>query len=181
MSTAKLTERSGLGMPALGMPNPGLPGMGMPIPGGPGMAPPPLGTPTLTTPGNNWLMLPRGTMQFEKVPGGMKVVCTCDDRIACGMMQNLCTMLAGGLCSCSVLQNGMTVCQFNFTMGLCQCDTTDQGIRLTCTSGDPKSVEMIQGFCACLAAMLEMGCTCCVLLNNTPVGCGGKAPATAKR
>jgi hypothetical protein len=45
---------------------------------------------------------------------------------------------------------------------------------------------MIQACCDCMAAMLKAGCTCCVLMNNTPVACGGgeapaPAPAKAKR
>jgi hypothetical protein len=31
---------------------------------------------------------------------------------------------------------------------------------------------MIQACCDCMSAMMEAGCTCCVMLNNTPVCCG---------
>ena len=50
--------------------------------------------------GTNMMMVPRCTMKMEKCPGGMKITCTCDDKMSAGMMQNLCTMLAGGMCSC---------------------------------------------------------------------------------
>ena len=88
------------------------------------------------------------------------------------MMQNLCTMLQGGLCSCCCMMNGMLVCSCNLTMGLCKCEMTDKGVSLTCTSGDSKCCEMIQACCDCLTCMMNAGCTCCVLLNNTPVACG---------
>jgi hypothetical protein len=95
-------------------------------------------------------------------------------------------MLAGGMCSCCVMLNGMTVCTYHFTMGLCKCDMTETGVSLTCTSGDSKCCEMIQAACDCLHCMMNAGCTCCVLMNNTPVCCGctevvSKAPAAGKR
>jgi hypothetical protein len=31
---------------------------------------------------------------------------------------------------------------------------------------------MIEGCCDCMGAMLKAGCTCCMMLNNTPVCCG---------
>jgi hypothetical protein len=31
---------------------------------------------------------------------------------------------------------------------------------------------MIQACCDCLCTMMDAGCTCCVLLNSTPVCCG---------
>jgi hypothetical protein len=49
---------------------------------------------------------------------------------------------------------------------------TKNGVCFTCTSGDTKCGEMIQACCDCLSCMLEVGCTGCVLLNNTPVCCG---------
>ena len=48
---------------------------------------------------SNCMMVPRCTIKMEKCTGGMKITCTCDDKMACSMMQNLCTMLAGGMCS----------------------------------------------------------------------------------
>ena len=32
------------------------------------------------------------------------------------MLQNLCTMMAGGLCSCCCMMNGMMVCCYNLMM-----------------------------------------------------------------
>src|SRR5262249_10857541 len=104
--------------------------------------------------------------------GGMKVVCVCDDPMARSMVHNLCTMLAGGMCSCCVLLNGMTVCCCNFTMGLCKCEMTDKGVTFTCTSGDPKCAEMIQACCDCIASMCNAGGPCCLMMNNPPVCCG---------
>jgi hypothetical protein len=68
--------------------------------------------------------------------------------------------------------NGMTVCTCNFTMGLCKCEMTESGVCVTCTSGDSKCCEMIQAYCDCLSCLVNSGCTCCVLFNNTPVCCG---------
>jgi len=109
---------------------------------------------------------------MEKVSGGMKITCSCDDKVSTSMVQNLCNMLAGGMCSCYVMMNGMMVCCCNLTMGMCKCDMTKDGVSITCTSGDPKCGEMIQACCECMATMLKAGCTCCVMMNNTPVCCG---------
>jgi hypothetical protein len=153
MTSAMMMERTGMGMPGVGVPGMGTPGVV---------------TPTTA----HYLTVPRCTLRFEKCTGGMKVTCSCDDKMACSMVQNLCTMLTGGMCSCYAVFNGMTVCCYNFTMGLCRCEMTDSGVCLTCTSGDSKCCEMIQAACDCLSCMCNAGCTCCMLLNNTPVCCG---------
>ena len=146
----------------MGMPGMSTPGMGMPgLTTQPGAA---------TTP--NWLMVPRCTFKMEHCKDGMKITCSCDDPMACSMMQNLCTMLAGGMCSCCMMMNGMMCCCCNLTMGMCKCDATDKGVTITCTSGDPKCCEMIQACCDCMACMLKAGCCCCLMMNNTPVCCG---------
>jgi hypothetical protein len=31
---------------------------------------------------------------------------------------------------------------------------------------------MIQACCDCMATMLKDGCTCCLMMNNTPICCG---------
>jgi hypothetical protein len=159
-------------------------GMGMPGAGAPGMSPGGVGVSYPATTGNNWLMVPRCALKFEKCTGGMKITCSCDDKMACSTVQNLCTMLAGGMCSCCVMLNGMTVCTYNFTMGMCHVEVTDSGVCLTCTSGDSKCCEMIQAACECLCCMLEAGCTCCVMMNQTPVACGyspAVTPAKSKK
>jgi hypothetical protein len=143
---------------------------GMGVQGVPTMTP--TGVPAMTPATANWLMVPRCTFKFEKCQGGMKVVCTCDDPMARSMMQNLCTALMGGMCSCLCTLNGMTVCCVNLTMGLCKCEMTDGGFCVTCTSGDAKCCEMIQSCCDCVSVMCSAGCTCCLMLNNTPVCCG---------
>jgi hypothetical protein len=142
-----------------------MPGMGM---GMPGMSP----TPTTPAMAPAAMMVPRCTMRIEKCTGGCKITCVCDDKMACSMMQNLCTMMTGGLCSCCTMYNGMCVCTCNLTMGMCRCETTESGVVLTCTSGDAQCCEMIQACADCLCCHLEAGCSCCMLLNNTPVCCG---------
>jgi len=161
MSSAMMVERTGMGMP--------------------GMYSPPMGTPTVGTPtgvpvGTNWMMVPRCTFKMEKCTGGVKVTCSCDDKMAVSMVQNLCTMLTGGMCSCCVMMNGMVVCCCNFTMGICKYEMTDSGVCVTCTSGDPHCCEMLQACCDCMSCMMDGGCTCCFLVNNTPVCCGTSEP-----
>jgi hypothetical protein len=124
-----------------------------------------------TMPGN-WMMVPRCTMKFEKCQGGMKIHCVCDDQMARSMMQNLCNMLQGSTCSCCMMMNGMMVCCCNLIVGTCKCEMTDKGCCITCTSGDQKCCEMIQSCCDCLATTCKSGCTCCVMMNNTPICCG---------
>ena len=157
MSSTMMMERTGMAMPGMGVPGMGTPGVGTPT-----------GTPT----GANWLMVPRCALKFEKCQGGMKVTCVCDDPMARSMMQNLCTALTGGMCSCYCTLNGMTVCSCNFTLGLCRCELTDTGVCLTCTTGDQKCCEMLQACCDCLTVCCNDGCTCCLCINNTPVCCG---------
>jgi hypothetical protein len=139
--------------------------------GMPGMSPT-MGTTTGMPVTPNYLMVPRCTMTVEKCQGGMKLTCVCDDAMACSMVQNLCTMLAGGMCSCYALLNGMCVATCNFTMGLCKVEMTPKGCCVTCTSGDAECCKMIQACCDCLSALLKAGCNCCLLMNNTPVCCG---------
>src|SRR5262249_49729581 len=148
MSSTVMMERTGMGMPGMG-----VSGMGAPA----------MGAPAGTTGTANYVMVPRCTLKFEKCQGGMKVHCICDDQMACSMMQNLCTMLAGGMCSCSMMLNGMVVCGCSLTMGMCKCEMTETGVCVTCTSGDAKCCEMIQACCDCLSCMLNAGCTCCVM------------------
>ncbi len=169
MSSTMMMERTGMTVPGMGMP---------------GMTTPGVGTPTGMPAAYNYTMVPRCTFKVEKCQGGLKIYCSCDDKMACSMVQNLCTMLAGGMCNCCVMCNGMTVCHYNFTMGLCKCEMTEDGVCVTCTSGDAKCCEMIQACCDCLSCMMEAGCTCCVMMNNTPVCCGyteTKTPAKAKK
>jgi len=157
MSSTMMMERTGIGMPGMGMP---------------GMGAQTMGTPTGVSPSSGYLMVPRCTIKFEKCQGGMKIVCACDDQMACSMMQNLGTMLQGGMVSCSMMMNGMMVCCCNLTMGMCKCETTDKGMSITCTSGDSKCGEMIQSCCDCMTCMMNAGCTCCLMMNNTPIACG---------
>ena len=155
-----------------------LPGAGTPTTGGT-----PYGAPTTT--GASFLMVPRCTLRFEKCQGGIKVYCICEDRTACGVVQNLCAALAGGLVSCTAQYNGVTVYSCNFLMGMCRCETTQDGVCITCISGDAECSKMVQACCDCLSCLVDGGCTCCLFMNNTPVCCGccepSKAGAKAKR
>lgn len=122
--------------------------------------------------GANMMMVPRCTMKMEKCQGGMKMTCSCDDKVACTMMQNLCNMLEGGMCSCSMMMNGMTMMTCNLTMGTCKCEMTADGMTMMCTSGDKTCCDMIQACCDCMCMMMKAGCTCCMMMNNMPVCCG---------
>src|SRR6185369_7410123 len=82
-------------------------------------------------PSMNYQLVPRCTIKMEKCTGGMKIVCSCDDKMACSTLQNLCVSLAGGMCSCCCMMNGMTVCCCNLTMGMCKCEMTKDGVCLT--------------------------------------------------
>jgi hypothetical protein len=117
-------------------------------------------------------MIPRCEMRVEKCQNGMKIICRCDDEAACGVLQNLCKMLAGGLCTCGCTLNGITICQYNFACGNCKCEYTDEGITITCTSGDKTCCQTIQACCQCLSACIDAGCCCYLSFNNTPVCCG---------
>jgi hypothetical protein len=155
--TTMMMERTGLGLPGMGMP---------------GMGTPALGTPSGVAPVSNYVMVPRCTMKFEKCQGGMRIVCSCDDQMACSMMQNLAATLQAGMCTCCMMMNGLMVCSCNLCLGLCRCEVTDKGVTLTYTSGDSKCGEMIQACCDCLSCLMNDGCTCCLLMNNTPIACG---------
>jgi len=120
----------------------------------------------------NMMMIPRCTMKMEKMKDGMKMMCMAGDEMAAAMMQNLCKMLAGGMVSCQMMMNGMTMMTCNMVMGMCKCEMTTDGICITCTSGDADCCRMIQGMCDCMMAMMKAGCTCCMMMNNTPMCCG---------
>lgn len=122
-------------------------------------------------PGMNCMMVPRCTVKMDKCAGGMKIMCSCADKMACGVLQSLCTSLAGSMCSCCCMMNGMVLCTCNLTMGMCKCEMTKDGVCITCTSGDKDCCTMIQSCCDAMAAMMQAGCTCCVMMNNMPVCC----------
>jgi hypothetical protein len=119
------------------------------------------------------MMVPRCTMKMEKMPKGMAVMCTCEDQTAAMMMQNLCMMLQGGMCSMGVMMNGMTCCCYGMgMMGMCKMEMTEMGCRMTCTSGDANCAKMIQACCDCMMNCMSMpGCTCCMMMNGMPVCC----------
>ena len=117
------------------------------------------------------MMVPRCTMKMEKMANGMKVTCMCDDKTSAAMLQNLCTMMAGGMMGGCMMMNGMTMCQCNMTMGMCKVEMTDMGCVMTCTSGDAMCCKMIQCMCDCMMGMMMPGCTCYMMMNGMPMCC----------
>lgn len=142
-------------------------GMGMPM-GGMGMG---MGAPMMNAPAMNMMMVPRCTMSMEKMDNGMKMMCMCPDATACAMMQNLCTMMSGGMMSCCMMMNGMCMMTCNMSMGMCKCEMTKDGMMMTWTSGDAMVCDMIKACCDAMMKMMECGCTCCMMMNNTPICC----------
>jgi hypothetical protein len=129
--------------------------------------------PTMSPAAGNLCMLPRCTISLEKCTGGMKITCSCkDDEVACTMLQNMCKMLADGMCCCSCTMNGMMMCQCNMAMCKCECTMTEDGVCLTCTSGDKACCDMVQACCDCMTKCMKAGCLCCVSLGGMPVCCG---------
>ena len=120
----------------------------------------------------NWCVLPRCECKAEKTKDGMKLWCKCEDEVSRGTLQNLCKMLADGLCSCTCTMNGITVCHCNFACGICKCEYTKDGVCISCTSGDKQCCEVIQACCECISHCLNAGCCCYVSFNNNPVCCG---------
>ena len=151
MTGAMTMERMGAMMPGMtGATGPMMPGMMIPT---------------------SCLMVPRCSMKMEKCEGGMKMTCSCPDQASCAMMLNLCTMMQGGMMTCCMVMNGMVCCCCNLAMGRCKVETTKDGCVMTCTSGDKECGAMIQACCDCMTACMKSGCTCCVMMNGTPVCC----------
>jgi hypothetical protein len=155
MTSAIVMERAGMGMPGMGTGQAGGMGTSSAMPSAP-----------------QWMMVPRCKITMEKCAGGMKMICKCDDKMSATMLQNLCSMMAGGMCSCYCIMNGMMMCCCNLTMGMCKCEATEDGCCITCTSGDPACCAMIQACCDCMGAMTKAGCVCCICMNNMPICCG---------
>lgn len=128
---------------------------------------------TMMTPGAtmNMMMMPRCTIEMKKCEGGMMMMCTSEDAMAAGMLQNLCSMMSGSMMSCCMMMNGMMMSCFNMSMGKCKCEMMKNGICMTWTSGDMQCCEMIQECCTCMMSMMKCGCACCVCMNGTPVCC----------
>jgi hypothetical protein len=149
-------ERNAMGLTGMNMPMmPGMPNMGMPG----------------TMPGMNMMMMPRCTMMMEKCEGGMTMMCRTDDMMAAQMMQSMCQMMEGMGCSCCCMMNGMPVCCCTMMMADCKCEMMDDGVKMTCTSGDMKMAQMIQSCCDCMMSMMQAGCMCCVMMGNMPICC----------
>jgi hypothetical protein len=154
MTSAIVMERAGMGMPGMGHTAPGPMGATGGMPSSP-----------------QWMMVPRCKITMEKCKDGMKMTCKCDDAMSATMLQNLCSMMAGSMCSCCMMMNGMMMCCCNMAMCMCKCEPTKDGVCITCTSGDAACCAMIQASCDCMTAMAKSGCVCCVCMNNMPVCC----------
>src|SRR6476661_3681756 len=87
--------------------------------------------PTAVPMGMQMCMVPRCTMKMEKCKGGMKMTCTCEDEIAATTLQNMCKMMAGSMCSCCCMMNGMMMCQCNMCMCKCECADVKMGVSFT--------------------------------------------------
>ncbi|WP_238917827.1 hypothetical protein [Clostridium sp. YIM B02555] len=120
----------------------------------------------------NMMMIPRATMKMDKCEDGMKVMCMTTDTATCAMMQNLCTMLSGGMTSMCMMMNGMMIMNCNMLMGMCKSEMTEEGMCITWSSGDTMMCEMIHECCECMMSMMECGCNTIMCMNNTPVCCG---------
>ena len=116
-------------------------------------------------------MVPRCEITMEKCAGGMKMTCSCDDEVAAATLQNMCKMMAGSLCSCCCMMNGMMMCQCNMCMCNVQCKDTKDGVMITCTNFDQACCDMIQACCDCLTQCMESGCMCCICMGGMPVCC----------
>lgn len=119
----------------------------------------------------NMMMMPRCSMTMEKCEGGMMMSCMSSDATAVAMMQNLCNMMAGGMVSMCMMMNGMMAMNCNMMMGTCKMEMTENGMTMTCTSGDEMACRMIQACCDCMNTMMECGCMCCMCMNGMPVCC----------
>ena len=115
-SEMKMKQMMTMGRNMMGMPNMTPAGM-------------PMGTMAM-------MMIPRCMMKMEKCKDGMKVMCMASDEMAASMMQNLCTMLNGGMVSFQMMMNGMTMMTCNMMMGMCKVEMTKDGMCVMCTSGD---------------------------------------------
>jgi hypothetical protein len=128
--------------------------------------------PSMLPSGAGMCMVPRCDMKMEKIAGGMKITCSCEDETMAATVQNMCRMLCDGMCSCCCMMNGMLLCQCNLAMCNCKCTNTADGVEITCTSGDKTCASMVQACCDCMCKCMEAGCLCCVCFGNMPVCCG---------
>ncbi|WP_010233638.1 hypothetical protein [Clostridium arbusti] len=119
----------------------------------------------------NMMMIPRMEMKMEKCENGMKMMCMSKDETAASMMQNLCSMLSGGMTSMCMMMNGMKMMECNMMMGMCKCEMATDGMCMTWTSGDEMMSSMIHRCCDCMMSMMECGCNAVMCMNNTPVCC----------
>src|ERR1700733_11288856 len=140
MTSAVVMERAGMGMPGMGHASAGPMGSTGPMPTSP-----------------QWMMVPRCKIKMEKCTGGMKMTCACDDAMSATMLQNLCSMMAGGMCGCCMMMNGVMKCYCIKGMGMFMCEPTKYCVYITCTIFDPACCAMIVAICHCMAAKAKAG------------------------
>jgi hypothetical protein len=162
MTSTTTMERTGMGVPGLT-----FPGWGQQTLMAPGV-----GTTPFTTPTVNYFNVPRCNFKVERTNEGCKVYCLCEEQTSQSVVQNLCTVLNGGNTCCCFTYNGVTVCTYNFTLGLCRWEIVDKGVCFSCTSGDPRCCASLQTLCDCFTAMVNAGCYCTFYVNQTPMCCG---------
>ena len=156
MSSVMMLDKSMMG--SMGM----TPGASMPAAGMPGMMP---GM-------SQMCVVPKCEIKIEKCTGGMKIMCSCEDEMSAATLQNMCKMMASGMCSLCCMMNGMMMCQCNLAMCKCVCTNTEEGVCITCTSGDKDCAKMCQACCECTMACMQAGCMCCVCFGGMPCCCG---------
>jgi hypothetical protein len=116
-------------------------------------------------------MVARCEMKMEMIEGGCKIDCCCQDEMSKSMMQKMCKMMEGGMCSMMCSKNGVCVCQCNMFMGDCSMEMTEMGMCVCWTSSDAKCCEMIQSCCKSMMDCMAGGCSCCMMINGMPVCC----------
>lgn len=155
MNKSDMMTGAGMMMPGMNM---GMPAMNMMQ----GMQ-----MPSMMMPG----MACRCTMKMEMMDGGCKIDCCCQDEMSMTMMQKMCQMMEGGMCSMMCMKNGVCVCQCNMIMGDCKMTMTEKGMCMSWTGSDAKCCEMIQSCCKCMMDCMAAGCSCCFCMNGMPVCC----------
>jgi hypothetical protein len=116
-------------------------------------------------------MAPKCSMKMEMMKDGCKIECSCQDEMSMTMMQKMCKMMDGGMCSMMCMKNGICVCQCNMCMGNCKMMMTETGMCVCWTSSDEKCSEMIQACCKSMMDCMNAGCCCMMMMCGMPVCC----------
>ena len=76
--------------------------------------------------GMNMMMVPRGRSDGE-VRWRHEDDVPLRDKMAASVLQGLVKMMAGGMCSCAMMMNGMVMCYCNMMMGMCKWEMMEDG------------------------------------------------------